>query len=404
MQDVVSRVIRSFHDVSASAWDRLVANDDNPFLEHAFLQLLEDSGSLGRSWQPRVLLAERDAVVVGAMPAFLRSDSFGEFIFDWQLADAAKRFGISYYPKLTVAVPFTPATGPRQIVVGGDVDDVAVRDSLTLALAALQRDSGASSTHILFCEDGEAADLVQRGYLRRRSLQFQWHNDGYSDFEDFLSRLDHGARKQIKRERRRVQESGLVIDIKVGHEVPPSWWPRVYQLYAGIYDRKWGKPYLTPAFFDGIATALPERAIVVVARDTSRPADDDIVAMTLSFERGAHCYGRYWGTDVDVPGLHFELCYYALIERAIKLGQTLVEAGAQGEHKLKRGYLPVVTHSVHRFADDRFGNAVARFYAEEAAVMLAEQEALAEHGPFKAGAAPSAPLVAGVRRETPPEA
>ena len=398
MQDVVSRVIRSFHDVSAGAWDRLVAHDDNPFLEHAFLTLLEDSGSLKPSWQPRVVVAERAGALVGAVPAFLRTDSFGEFIFDWQLAEAAKRSGIAYYPKLTVAVPFTPATGPRLLLAnnGDDTgDDTAAYMALVQGLGRLQQDEGASSTHVLFCEDHEAANLVADGYLRRRSLQFQWRNDGYSDFDDFLSRLDHGARKQIKRERRRVEESGLIIETKVGHEVPPSWWPRVYQLYAGIYDRKWGKPYLTPAFFDGIATALPERAIVVVARDRSRPADDDIVAMTLSFERGAQCYGRYWGTDVDVPGLHFELCYYALIERAIQRGQALVEAGAQGEHKLKRGYLPVVTHSVHRFANDRFGSAVARFYAEEAAAMLVEQEALAAHGPFKEGTAPALPLVAG---------
>jgi uncharacterized protein len=392
MADVTTRIVTSFRDLDARAWDALVAHDNNPFVEHAFLRLLEDSGSLGRAWLPRIVVASRGDDVVGAVPAFVRSDSFGEFIFDWQLAQAATRFGISYYPKLTVAVPFTPATGPRLLQATADG---AVTTALVDALAALQTREGASSTHVLFCDDAEADALRTHGLLRRRSLQFHWRNDGYTTFEDFLSRLDHGARKQIKRERRRVHEAGLVVECYAGHEVNPAWWPRLYQLYAGIYDRKWGRPYLTPAFFDGIAAALPERAVVVVARDKSRPVDDDIVAMTLSFERGAHCYGRYWGTDVDVPGLHFELCYYALQERAIARGQTLVEAGAQGEHKLKRGYLPVITHSAHRFADARFGHAVGRFFDEEAAAVIQERDALAMHGPFKEGAAPSAPLVAG---------
>jgi predicted N-acyltransferase len=277
----------------------------------------------------------------------------------------------------------------------GTDDDVT--GALVDAVVALEAREGASSTHVLFCEDDEAAALVGRGLTRRRSLQFHWRNDGYTSFDDFLSRLDHGARKQIKRERRRVQESGLVVETYLGHEVPTAWWPRLHALYAGIYDRKWGRPYLTPAFFTGIPQALPERAVVVVARDKSRPADDDIVAMTLSFERGAHCYGRYWGSDVDVPGLHFELCYYALQERAIARGQTLVEAGAQGEHKLKRGYLPVITHSAHRFSDARFGAAVARFFKDEADVVLQQRDELALHGPFKEGGAPSAPLIAGRR-------
>jgi predicted N-acyltransferase len=383
MSDVSIRVLPSFRDVDARAWDALVADADNPFVEHAFLALLEESGSLGRAWQPRVVIASVGGVVVGAVPAFVRSDSFGEFIFDWQFAEAAKRAGIPWYPKLTVAVPFTPATGPRLLVHPSRRADDGVRGALVDALLQIERDEQLSSTHVLFHPDADGDLLTSRGLVRRRSLQFHWHNDGYASFDDFLSRLDHAARKQIKRERRRVAESGLVIEIRQGHEVPTSWWPRIHALYAGIYDRKWGRPYLTPAFFAGIATALPERAVVVVARDKRRPAEDDIVAMTLSFERGAHCYGRYWGSDVDVPGLHFELCYYALQERAIARGQTLVEAGAQGEHKLKRGYLPSLIHSAHHVRDARFHAAVARFVAEEAVVVGEEQEALAAHGPFR---------------------
>ena len=388
-----TRVAHSFADVNAAAWDALLTGPglDNPFIEHAFLYALERSGSLGTSWQPRVVLVEEADVLLAACPVFLRTDSFGEFIFDGQIADAAKHFGVRYFPKLTVAVPFTPATGPRLLLAHPDVEA-----PLLAGLAALEKDEGASSTHLLFCTDREAAALGANGFLRRASLQFHWRNDGYGSFDDFLQALSHEERKQIRRERRRVKESGLVVEVRAGHEVPRQWWPKLHALYAGIYDRKWGRPYLTRSFFNAIPQALGERAVVVVARDSARADVDGIVAMTLSFERGRHCYGRYWGSDVDVPGLHFELCYYALVERAIALKQTLVEAGAQGEHKLKRGYLPVITHSAHRFADSRFGGAVARFFQEEAVAVLRERDELASHGPFKVGSAPATPLVAGL--------
>ncbi len=407
------RVLPSFADVDAKAWDALLtgASAHNPFVEHAFLWALERSGSLGRSWLPRIVVVEDDGVLVGAAPAFLRSDSFGEFIFDWQIADAAQRFGLRYYPKLTVAVPFTPATGPRLLHTQPDV-----RSALVAGLLDVEKSEGASSTHVLFCNHAEACALADaaelRGappsgpkaassglrpeFLRRASLQFHWRNDGYGSFDDFLQALSHDERKQIRRERRRVKESGLVVELRSGCEVPPEWWPRLYALYSGIYARKWGRPYLTRRFFDEMNDTLAERAVVVVARDPKQNDVDGIVAMTLSFERGSHCYGRYWGSDVDVPGLHFELCYYALIERAIAKGQTLVEAGAQGEHKLKRGYLPVITHSVHRFVDPRFSSAVARFFVDEEVAVLRERDELALHGPFKEGSAPSTPLVAGL--------
>jgi predicted N-acyltransferase len=394
------KVLQSFDEVDPAEWDALVAGSDNPFVEHAFLRLLQSSGSLGKTWRPRIVVATREGSVVGACPAFRRVDSFGEFIFDWQLAEAARRFGVQYYPKLTVAVPFTPATGPRLLVhpEQDDAERSVVRVALIDGINGVVADEGLSSVHMLYCEDAEADAVVEGDprYHRRASMQFHWRNDGYVDFDDFMSRLDHGHRKQIKRERRRVTEAGLTTTTLLGREVKKSWWPRLYALYAGIYDRKWGSPYLTPAFFDGISDVLGDSAVVVVAEDKSRPVDDTIVAMTLSFERGAQCYGRYWGADVEVPGLHFELCYYALIERAIAKGQRLVEAGAQGEHKLKRGYLPVITHSVHRFVHERFGAAVGQFYDEESRVMHHERDVLAQHGPFKDGGAPLFPLRAGV--------
>jgi predicted N-acyltransferase len=390
------RVVDSVTSLPAPAWNNLSERHDNPFVEHGFLSLLETSGAVGGTtgWAPRIVVVEDgNGVIVAAAPAYLRSDSFGEFIFDHGIADASRRLRVPYYPKITVAVPFTPATGPR-LLARDDVPEAKV--VLVDALAHLQSDESASSTHVLFCTDDEAGVLAARGFRRRASLQFHWRNDGYESFDDFLGRLRSEDRKQIRRERRRVAESGLVVEVRSGAEVPAAWWPKIFSLYAGIYDRKWGRPYLTRAFFDGIPRVLGDRAVIAVARDPSRPDADGVVAMTLSFEKGRALYGRNWGADVDVPGLHFELCYYALLERAIARGQTLVEAGAQGEHKLKRGYLPCLTHSVHRFVDERLDVAVARFFDEERAAVLAERDALALHGPFREGAAPSLPLVAGL--------
>ena len=395
-----ARVVDSVTALPAAAWNNLSEGQDNPFVEHAFLSLLETSGSVGdkTGWTPRIVLVEDAAgALVAAAPCYRRTDSFGEFIFDHGIAEASRRLRLPYYPKLTVAVPFTPATGPRLLVRDDVADAGGVLDVLLDGIERLQRQEGASSTHVLFCADAEASLLAARGFRRRASLQFHWRNEGYASFEDFLGRLRSEERKQIRRERRRVVDSGLVVEVKTGADVPPSWWPRIFALYAGIYDRKWGRPYLTRAFFDGIPRVLGDRAVVAVARDPARADEaDGVVAMTLSFEKGRALFGRNWGTDVDVPGLHFELCYYALLERAIARGQTLVEAGAQGEHKLKRGYLPCVTHSAHRFVDDRLDVAVARFFDDERAAVLAERDALAAHGPFRDGAAPPFPLVAGV--------
>jgi predicted N-acyltransferase len=400
-----ARVVDGVASLPPGAWDALSVGHDNPFVEHAFLSLLESSGSVGdqTGWTPRIVVVEDErGALVAAAPSYRRADSFGEFIFDHGIADASRRLRVPYYPKLTVAVPFTPATGPRLLVRQDVGDHAGVRDVLLQALDQLQADEGASSTHVLFCTDDEADALAGRGFRRRTSLQFHWRNDRYASFDDFLARLRSEERKQIRRERRRVSDSGLLVEVRAGADVPPSWWPKIFALYAGIYDRKWGRPYLTRAFFDGIPRALGDRAVVAVARDPARALSDGdadgVVAMTLSFEKGRALYGRNWGTDVDVPGLHFELCYYALLERAIARGQTLVEAGAQGEHKLKRGYLPCLTHSVHRFVDARLDAAVARFFDDERAAVVAEREALAAHGPFRDGAAPPVPLIAGLPR------
>ena len=388
-------VARSMADIDPVAWDRLSAAADNPFVEHAFLLLLEESHSVGgrTGWIPRHIVVHEDGALVAGVPCYVRRDSFGEYIFDWRWAEAAARFGVGYYPKITSAVPFTPATGPRLLCAAepGTARAQALLAALQTALLELAQAEQASSVHVLYCQDDEASTLARHSLHRRKSLQFHWRNDGYASFDDFLNRLRHEERKQIRRERRRVQESGLQVEARLGGDVDPTLWPQIFALYTSTSGRKWGRPYLTERFFTELPRAFAERALVCTASK-----DGDVVAMTLSFEKGRHIYGRYWGSSVDVPGLHFELCYYQLIERAIERGMSLVEAGAQGEHKLKRGFLPVITHSAHRMLDPTFDAAVARSLKEEAVAVDAEQAELVLHGPFKEGTAPPHPLVAGI--------
>lgn len=387
-------VVRRIADVDATQWDACVAHD-NPFVEHAFLALLEETKCTGRAWQPRHLVLRSPAgEILGAMPAYLRSDSYGEYIFDWAWAQAAAKAGMHYYPKITSAVPFVPATGPRVLVrPGTHVDDV--RTLLGKALVDLAHDEGASSAHVLFCRDDEARVLGAAGLMRRASLQFHWRNasPAWRTFDDFLESLKHDERKQIRRERRRVSESGVDIEVMTGNEVPAALWPTLFALYTSTSDRKWGSPYLTKQFFERIGTVLGDRALVVVAREHGTR---DVVAMTLSFEKGKHIYGRHWGCTREIPGLHFELCYYRLIERAIERGCTLVEAGAQGEHKLKRGFLPVITHSLHHIVDRDFARAIAGFLSREAEGVIGERDELNAHSPFKEASAPARDLVAGI--------
>ncbi len=381
-------VLPRIADVPAADWDAL-AGDDNPFVEHAFLHALEESKSVGprTGWLPQHLVVKEGGALVAALPCYVKTDSYGEYIFDWQWARAAGRARVDYYPKLTAAVPFTPATGPRLLVKPGAPVERA-RKALAEGMKLLEKELGCSSSHVLFCRDDEAASLVDNGFGRRASLQYHWRNGGYDSFDGFLAALRHEERKQIKRERRRVAESGVDVEVMNGADVPDALWPAVFSLYTSISDRKWGRPYLTRAFFD----LMPRhRAVVVLARQAGA-----VVAMTLSFEKGPHIYGRYWGCSEEIPGLHFELCYYRLLERSIANKGSLVEAGAQGEHKLKRGFLPVVTHSAHHITDPRFSAAVMLFLEEERAAVLEEQQLLLQHGPFKDGAAPDRPLVAGV--------
>jgi predicted N-acyltransferase len=389
--DLTVSLAASLADVAPAEWD-LLAGDDNPFVEHAFLRLLETSGSVGpgTGWQPRHVLVRRAGVLVGAAPTYVKSHSYGEYIFDWAWAEAAMRAGLPYYPKLVVGVPFTPATGPR-FLRHPRASAPQVRDALFAGLRAACKELSGSGIHVLFALDHEADALARLGMSRRATHQYHWRNDGYGSFEDFLAALRAPARKQIRRERRRVVESGVEIEVVRGDALHPPGWQRVYELYLATGKRKWGDPYLTAAFFEQARETVGHRVLVVLARRRGR-----IVAMALSFEKGRHLYGRYWGADSFVDGLHFELCYYRLIEHAIATQKTLVEAGAQGEHKLKRGFVPVVTHSAHWLSHPGLHQAVSEALREEQRETAGLIEALGTHLPFRSDRRPGLPSVAGI--------
>lgn len=388
-------VLASLGDLDASEWDHLVPEED-VFVRHAFLQLLESSGSVGpgTGWRPQHLFVRErgSARLLGACPLYLRTDSYGEYIFDWGWARAAEQAGVPYYPKLTAAVPFTPATGPRLLVAPGG-DRVAVTEALLRGMGSLEEELGALSSHVLFSLEDEAEQLEAAGFLRRRSHQYHWHGDGYRDFDDFLDRFRAAARKEIKKERRRAQTAGLTLAVETADTLSARDLAVIDRLYRSTSDRKWGRPYLSPAFFAAMGDRLGSELRVATAR-----AGGEIVAMALAFQRGRHLYGRHWGTRVEVRDLHFELCYYQFIEHAIREGLTLFEAGAQGEHKLRRGFVPVVTHSAHRFRIPGLHDAVARFLAQERAAL--ESELLPELRamvPFREDGWPPHPGVAGRR-------
>ncbi len=388
---LTTEVTDSIAALDPVAW-AAITPPDNPFLDHAFLLALEQSKSVGKgtSWVPRFVVVKQGAQVVGAAPAWLRGDSFGEYIFDWSWAEAASRAGVRYYPKISVAVPYTPATGPRLLTAPG-LERAPIVRALADGLHALRRAERASSVHVLFCEDHEAEELAQHGFLRRASMQFHFRNPGYASFDALLDTFSHGDRKNVKRERRRVVEQGVQCDVVLARDLSPDDAAQLYGLYASTIGRKWGRPYLTEEFFRMLPTRLGDQAVIGLATK-----DGTTFAMSLSFEKGKNLYGRHYGAPDEVPGVHMELCYYRLIDRAIQNGMVLVEAGAQGEHKLKRGFLPVVTHSAHAIEDERLSRAIQSALVRERQGVLAEQQEYLAHAPFKEGALPQFPLTAGV--------
>ncbi len=373
------RMIERIAELPAAQWDAC-AGSGNPFVSHAFLAALEasDSATAKTGWAPHHLVAENAAGrVVGVVPTYLKSHSYGEYVFDHGWADANGRAGGSYYPKLHVAVPFTPVPGQR-LLCRPDGDAGATRAALIEALHTIAERAGLSSAHATFCTEEEAEAFAEAGWLIRRGFQYHWRNDGYKSFDDFLARLNHSKRKTIKRERREVVAQGLSVEMLTGAALQPDHWDAFFELYIATSDRKWGSPYLTREFFQQLGTAMPERVALVLARHGERP-----VGGALNLIGDDALYGRNWGGRGDYPFLHFEACYYPAIEFAIGRGLARVEAGAQGDHKLPRGYLPVPTYSAHWIRDRGFRKAVADFLRREGEMVAHEIASLGDYSPFK---------------------
>jgi uncharacterized protein len=400
--DLRIRVLPSIAEVSAVAWnacadpvdpapelvepvcDRADSNSQvaryNPFISHEFLSALEASKSAtGRTgWQPQHLVAEtEDGRMVGAAPCYLKSHSRGEYVFDWGWAEAYEQAGGSYYPKLQVSVPFTPATGPR-LLVHPAADAAMVRTALAAGLVELTRIRDASSAHVTFLPRADWDLLGRHGFLQRTDQQFHWENAGYGDFEDFLGALASRKRKLIRRERREAVVAGISLHWLTGSDLTEDVWDAFFAFYIETGSRKWGRPYLTRAFFSLVGEAMRDRILLVTAKRAGRT-----IAGALNFIGSDTLYGRHWGAVEHHPFLHFEVCYYQAVEFAIARKLARVEAGAQGEHKLARGYLPVTTYSAHYVADPALRRAIADFLKRERAYVAAAGAELSEMAPFR---------------------
>ncbi len=372
---VVVETVPALSDIAPEEWDRLAAQDArdaNPFVRHAFLSALERSRSVGAGagWTPLHLTVRRGGALIAAAPAYLKDHSFGEYVFDHGWADAYARAGQRYFPKLLCAVPFTPAPGPR--LLGADADGRAI---LAQSLIGAANQLGLSSAHVNFVEDD--AELKGAGFLSRIGVQFHWFNRGYSSYDDFLNALASRKRKALKRERREAAE-GLTLRRVTGADIEEKHWDIFWRFYQDTGSRKWGEPYLTRSFFSLLGESMRDQILLVFAESGGR-----VIAGALNLIGGDALYGRYWGRTDDRPFLHFEVCYHQAIDFAIERGLSRVEAGAQGEHKLARGYEPVITKSCHWIADPGFRAAVARYLEAERRQVEAECVALAAETPYR---------------------
>jgi predicted N-acyltransferase len=351
----------------------------NPFVSHAFFAALEASGSAcaRTGWGPRHLVARRHGAVAGIVPCYLKSHSQGEYVFDRGWADAYERAGGRYYPKLQASVPFTPATGPR-LLIGDGADAERVGTALAGGLVALCGATNASSVHVTFAPEREWKFLAQHGFLQRTDQQFHWHNDGYGSFEDFLGTLASRHRKAIRRERRDALANGITIHALTGADITEDAWDAFFAFYMETGSRKWGRPYLTRAFYSLIGETMPGDGVLVMAKRNGR-----WIAGAINFIGSDTLFGRHWGAIEHHPFLHFEVCYYQAIDFAIRRGLRVVEAGAQGEHKLARGSLPQTTYSAHYIADPGLRRAVRDYLKRERSYVAEAARELAEAGPFR---------------------
>ena len=373
--EVIAKIAGGVSGLNASAWERLSGND--PFVSHTFLSALEQSGSVGKGtgWTPAILLIEDGSDrLVAAAPAYLKSHSQGEYVFDHAWADAFERAGGTYYPKLQIAVPFTPVPGAR--LLG------ARPQHLLAAAEAVVLQNDISSAHVTFLDEAGAAECEERDWLIRYGIQYHWENRRYRDFEDFLGALSSRKRKAIRKERAAARE-GLEFVALRGSEIGAAEWDWMWRFYQDTGSRKWGHPYLTRSFFDLIGKSMSDKLLLFLALRNGQP-----IAGALNLIGANTLYGRYWGALEEVQFLHFELCYYQAVEWAIASGLTYVQAGAQGEHKLARGYEPVITRSAHFIVDPGFRSAVGRFLDEEREAIRKEVEWLRRSLPYRSSSSP----------------
>jgi predicted N-acyltransferase len=372
-----ARLLGSIHDIGPAAWDAC-AGSDNPFVAHAFLAALEDSGCVGAKtgWATRHLVIEDGSGAVrAAAPLYLKDHSFGEYVFDWAWADAFDRAGGQYYPKLQLAIPFTPVPGPRLLRRDGDQ---ALGPALAAALIDFAKELGVSSLHATFVEEGDAAILAEAGFLLRRGFQFHWQNRGYQSFDDFLGALSSRKRKAIRKERRDVAQAGITVRPLRGGAIEERHWDAFFRFYRATASEKWGQPYLNREFFSLLGQRLGDRVVLMLAEKDGQP-----VAGALNLRGRDTLYGRNWGAAADIPYLHFETCYYQAIDYAIANRLARVEAGAQGPHKIQRGYLPVETTSAHWIGDPGFRAAVADFLKREERQNAKQIAAFGDLSPYR---------------------
>lgn len=371
--------------IDEADWVRCASPDGvptDPFITHRFLRALEESGSVGEGtgWTPRPIVARKGGEVIGVAPLYIKHHSQGEYVFDHNWAHAYERAGGSYYPKAQIAVPFTPATGRRLLAAQGHEAEALA--ALTQGAVQVAAENGLSSLHITFCTEAEAIAGEALGLMRRASQQFHWENPGYQSFDDFLAALSSRKRKTIRRERAEAQGFGGEIVQLRGADIQPQHWDAFWRFYQDTGSRKWGHPYLSRAFFDLIGETMADDLLLVLAMKHGQP-----IAGALNFIGSETLFGRYWGCTEHHPFLHFELCYYQAIDYAIAHGLR-VEAGAQGDHKLARGYMPAETHSLHWINDPGFREAVAKFLTAERRAIDHEIEVLTSYGPFRRGDVP----------------
>ena len=373
--ELIARLADGISSLPADRWDALDPSA-NPFMSHAFLSALEASGSVGEGtgWSPAPLVIEEEGTMVAALPAYLKSHSQGEYVFDHAWADAWHRAGGRYYPKLQIAAPFTPASGPRVLARSPEL-----APHLLGIAEHFAETNGLSSIHATFVEPAQIPLFAAAGWLIRHDIQFHWQNDGYGSFDDFLGQLASRKRRAIRKERLAAQE-GLEIRRLSGADIRPEHWDAFWVFYQDTGSRKWGSPYLTRCAFDLFGRSMGDRIVLVMAFDEGRP-----IAGALNFVGPEALYGRYWGCVEDRRFLHFELCYYQAIDEAIARGLKRVEAGAQGQHKIARGYAPVQTTSAHWIADPGFRAAIEDYLERERAGVAVDAEWLSERTPFRKG-------------------